>query len=69
MPKLYTVDDITERTTITRGGAVEKVYRITATTASGTNFTAEIPEADFNQEKVAQVLAEKANLLESIKKS
>lgn len=68
MAKIYTVDDITERTMITRTGAVQKVYRVSATSESGFSFTVEIPEADFNKEKVNQILAEKAALIEGIKK-
>ena len=68
MAKLYTVDDITERTMITRMGAVQKIYRVSATSQSGFSFTVEIPEADFTKEKVDQILSEKATLLEGIKK-
>ena len=67
MAKLYKVDEITERTTITREGAVKKMYRVTATSQSGTTFTVEIPEADFNKEKVDQVLTEKAAQIAEIK--
>lgn len=68
MAKLYKVDNITERTNITRTGKVEKSYRVEATTASGSSFTEEIPAAEFTEEKVAQVLTAKAELLEKIKK-
>ena len=68
MAKLYKVDDITERTNITRQGKVEKLYRVTAESAAGTTFTVEIPEADFNKEKVAQILAEKSALIDDIRK-
>ena len=67
MAKLYKVDEITERTTITRSGALQKMYRVTATSQSGTVFTVEIPEAEFNKEKVDQVLTEKAAQIEEIK--
>jgi len=68
MPKLYKVDDVSERTTISRSGTVQKMYRVSATSQSGTIFTVEIPEPDFNKEKVDQVLTEKASLIEGIKK-
>lgn len=68
MAKLYTVDDVTERTTITRSGLIQKIYRVTATSQSGTIFNVEIPEADFSKEKVDQILNEKASLIEGIKK-
>ena len=68
MAKLYTVDEVTERTTITRSGLIQKVYRVTATSATGTIFTVEIPESDFNKEKVDQILEDKAALIEGIKK-
>jgi hypothetical protein len=68
MNKLYTVDDVNERTTITRTGLIQKVYRVTATSQSGTLFTVEIPEAEFTQEKVDHILKEKASLIDGIKK-
>jgi hypothetical protein len=68
MAKLYKVDDVTERTNIARSGKVEKVYRVTATSQSGTVFSVEIPEADFNKDKVDQVLTDKASLIEGIRK-
>jgi hypothetical protein len=68
MTKLYTVDDVTERTTISRAGLIQKVYRVTATSQSGTIFSVEIPEADFNKEKVDHILTEKASLIEGVKK-
>ena len=68
MAKLYKVDDITERTNITRQGKVEKVYRVTAKSQSGIYFTVEIPEADFNKEKADQSLGEKAALIDDVKK-
>jgi hypothetical protein len=68
MGKNYTVDDVTERTMLTKMGAVQKIYRVAATTASGFAFTVEIPEPDFTKEKVDQILTEKAALLEGVKK-
>jgi hypothetical protein len=68
MAKLYTVDDVQERTTINRTGLIVKMYRVTATSASGTIFTVEIPESDFNKEKVDQILSEKAGAIETVKK-
>jgi len=68
MAKLYTVDDVTERSTIDKSGRIQKVYRVSATTQSGFAFTVEVPESDFNKEKVDQSLTEKASLIEGIKK-
>lgn len=68
MAKNYTVDDITERTTITRTGLIQKIYRVTATSPSGTVFSVEIPEADFSKEGVDKILSEKAALIEGVKK-
>jgi hypothetical protein len=68
MAKNYKVTDITERSNITRQGKVEKLYRVTADSAAGTTFTVEIPEADFNKEKVDQVLTEKATSIDEIRK-
>ena len=68
MAKNYTVDDVTERTTITRSGLIQKIYRVTATSSTDTIFTVEIPEPDFTKEKVDQILTAKAALIEGIKK-
>lgn len=68
MAELYKVTDITERTNITRQGKVEKIYRVTATSKSGTSFTVEIPEPEFTKDKADKILAEKAALMEDIKK-
>jgi len=67
MAKLYTVDDVTERTTITRTGLIQKMYRVIATTSSGIMFSLEIPEPDFTKEKVDKILSQKAAELEAIK--
>jgi len=67
MAKLYTVDDIVERTTITPKGLIVKEYRITATTSSGTVFTVTILEGNFTKEKADKVLSERAGLLEGTK--
>ena len=68
MAKLYKVDDIQERTTISRNGLIEKKYRISATSQSGTIFTVEVPQSDFTQEKADKVLTEQASLIEGIRK-
>lgn len=68
MAKTYKVEDITERTNITRQGKVEKTYRVTATSQSGTTFTVDIPEADFNKERVDQIIAERAAMMDEIRK-
>jgi len=67
MDKVYTVDDIRERTNITPKGLIVKEYRITATTASGVVFTVTISEADFTKEKTAKILTDKANLIDGIR--
>ena len=67
MSKLYKVTDISERTMISRTGKPQKLYRISATTSSGTEFTVEIPEADFNKENVAQVLTDKTAQIDEIR--
>ena len=67
MAKLYKVDKIMERTTITPSGQTQRGYRINATSKSGFPFTVEIPEADFTKEKADQALMERATLLEEVK--
>lgn len=67
MAEKYHSVDVLERTEITREGKVEKVYRITARTASDVHFTLEIGEADFTKAKVHELLTKKAAQIEDIK--
>ena len=67
MAELYKVEEIVEKTQIVAGGKISKVYRIAATSASGIRFTADIPESDLTKKKVAQILTEKATLMEDVK--
>ena len=67
MAELYHDVDIVERTEITREGKVQKIYRIAAYTKSDVRFTMDVPEADFNKEKVDKLLAKEAQKIESIK--
>jgi len=67
MTKLYKVEDIIERTIITRQGVPKKEYRITATTPSDILFSVEIPGEEFTKTKADEVLTAKAQELEAIK--
>jgi len=67
MAKLYHNVEVVERTEITREGAVMKVYRVSAYTTSDVHFTLEVKEADFNEEKVKEILSKQAALIEGIK--
>ena len=67
MAEKYHGVEVIERTEITREGAVEKVYRISAYTASDVHFTLEIKEADFTKAKVHELLTKKASQIEDIK--
>ena len=67
MADKYRDVDVIERTEITREGVVTKVYRISASTASGVHFTLEIGEADFTKAKVNELLTKKAAQIEDIK--
>ena len=67
MAKLFTDVEVFERTVITPQGKVAKVYKVTAVTSSGTLFSVDIAEKDFSKEKVAEVLAAKAQEIEDIK--
>jgi len=67
MAEKYHGVDVIERTEITREGKIEKVYRITAYTASDVHFTLEIGEADFTKAKVHELLTKKATQIEDIK--
>lgn len=67
MAKEYHDVDIVERTEITRDGRVEKVYRISAYTASDVRFSLDVARADFTKEKVAELLRAKSARIEEIK--
>ncbi len=67
MADLFHDVDVVERTQITREGEVEKVYRVSAHTASGVYFRVELPEKEFTKETVAKRLAQKAQQIEAIK--
>jgi len=67
MAEKYHGVDVIERTEITREGAVQKIYRITALTSSDVRFTLEISEANFTKAKVHELLTKKADQIESIK--
>ena len=67
MAEKYHDVDVVERTEITREGAMRKVYRTSASTASGVHFALEIGEADFTEAKVNELLSKKAALIEKIK--
>ena len=67
MAKMYHDVDIVERTEITREGTVEKVYRVSAYTASDVRFSIDVKQADFNKVKVDELLTGKARQLEEIK--
>lgn len=64
---MYHDVDIVERTEITREGTVEKVYRVSAYTASDVRFSIDVKQADFNKVKVDELLTGKARQLEEIK--
>jgi len=67
MAKLFTDVEVFERTEITPQGKVAKVYKVTAVTLSGTLFSVDIAQKDFSKEKVAEILAAKAQEIEAIK--
>ncbi|MBA7587007.1 hypothetical protein ES708_29017 [subsurface metagenome] len=67
MAKLYSDVEVFERTEITPQGKVAKVYKVTAVTTSGTLFSVDIAQKDFSKEKVAELLAAKAQEIEEIK--
>jgi len=67
MGKLYKEVDVFERTNITPQGKVEKAYKVTAVTESGTAFSVDISEKDFDKAKIDEILAAKAQEIEDIK--
>ena len=58
---------VRERTEISEGGRPQKVYRLSAVTTGGTEFTVTVPAAEFTTENVKRVLTAQAELIESVK--
>jgi len=68
MGSLYTVINVIETVRIEQGGDVIKIHKISASTAAGDRFNVEIPEAEFNEKRVGELLTERADLLNAIRK-
>lgn len=68
MGKLFNVKGIIEVPRIDPQGEVLKVHKVTAVTMSGDRFTVEIPEAEFTEAKVAEIVGARAAELEAIRK-
>lgn len=63
--KNYTVERKDEIRQLSKGGEVVTVYRIFATSAGGTYFHVDVPEADLK--KADELLTAKAQVLDNIK--
>lgn len=68
MGQLYEVLDIVETVTITSSGDVEKIHKVRARTMAGQQFTIDIPDKDFNEKSVKDLLSARAKMIESIMK-
>ena len=68
MGKLYTVKSVIETVRIDPLGDVIKIHKVSAATVSGDRFTLEIPEAEFSQARVDELLTGRAAMLEAIRK-
>jgi len=66
MAELYNNVQVVERTEVKPSGKVEKVYRISAYTKRDSFFTIIVKEKDFNKDKIAELLTERATEIESI---
>ena len=67
MENLLKVNGITETVRIDSQGEAVKIHKVTATARSGDRFTLEIPDAEFDLEKVEAALKVKAAELEAIR--
>ena len=63
--KAYTVDKKEEIRQLSKGGDVVTLYRMFATTAGGTYFHIDVPEADLG--KADKLLTDRAVALDAIK--
>lgn len=68
MGQLYEVMDIMETVNITRTGDVEKIHKVRARTLAGQQFALDIPDKDFNEKSVRDLLSARAKMIESIMK-
>lgn len=62
----YTVQKILERVRLTDAGALEKVYRVEATTAGGVAFTMDLTEVEAEPANAAKILKAKALSLDKL---
>lgn len=60
----YTVTDTREVSRLTQGGAERKMYRVWLTTSEGATGSVDIPENDWTEERVPEILEEKARQLD-----
>ena len=66
MDTVYKVDSKEEIRRLGKGGEVETWYRIWATTAKGTYFHVDIPEAALDKAKSDAILTKRAQQLDAI---
>jgi len=66
MAELYTDVTVTERSQISQAGKIVKYYRVSATTKGGVYFTINVPEKQFNKDKIDSLLSEKAASIDDI---
>jgi len=66
MAEAYTVNKVLERMRLTDAGALEKVYRIEATTRGGIAFTMDLTEEEAAPESAAKTLKAKALSLDRL---
>lgn len=60
----YTVTDTREVSMLTQAGSERKVYRVWLLTGEGATGSVDIPEKDWNAERVPEILGEKADSLD-----
>lgn len=66
MGQMYEVVDIVEMVNITKTGDVEKIHKVRARTLAGQQFAIDIPEKDFSEKSVRDLLSARAKMIESI---
>ena len=67
MSDLYGTVNLIETTVITPEGEIEKVWRVTARSRSGVQFSVDVKAAELESARVDKILAKKAKEIEAIK--
>ena len=63
----YTVKDIKERSRLAADGSIEKIYKVDLVSAGGIYFTVDLPEAQMEPKRAAEIFKSKAQQYDRVK--